>query len=127
VDAAFAQECFDGSGDDDLTAMRPAAWQNYFEALWAARWHEQFDSSDARSTLTWRGRFAGALDKVYNFYSSTEDALGEYNGEVPGLANGNPLVNSLEALIISGGNVQAYVWAYQEKAKGTRIDRKSVV
>ncbi len=110
MDAAFAQECFDGDADDNLTAMRPAAWQDYPQELWAAHWHELF--TDTRWYLTWRNRFAGAIGKVYNFYSSTEDALGEYDGELP--------VNAMEAYITSGGNVEAYVWTYQEKAKGNR-------
>ena len=122
MDAAFAQECFDGNANDNLTAMQPSAWQGYDFGLLAANWHEQFDASDARSTLTWRNRFTNAISKVYNFYSSTEDALGEYDGDVPGSANGNQIVNSLDALIISHGNVEAYVWAYQEKAKGAQVD-----
>ena len=115
-DSAFAQECFDGDADDNLTAMRPAAWENYPESLWAAHSHERFDSSDARSTLTWRNRFVNALNNgnVYNFYSSTEDCLGEYDGEVPSTAVG--------ALINSGFHPVNYVWVYQEKAKGNRQD-----
>ena len=117
MDAAFAQECLDGDADDNLTAMRPTAWQDYPTNLWAAHWHELF--TDARSYLTWRDRFAGAIGKVYNFYSSTEDALGEYDGEVPG-NSGLSIVNSVEALIVSGTDFQNYVWVYQEKAKGNR-------
>ena len=78
VDAAFAQECFDGVADVNYTAMQPSAWSGYSLGLFAANWHERFDSSDARSTLTWVNRFAGALTSanIYNFYSSTEDCLG---------------------------------------------------
>ena len=112
MDAAFAQECFDGDADDNLTAMQPSYWQGYDSRLFAAYWHERFDASDARSTLTWRNRFAGAVGKVYNFYSSTEDCLGEYDGNLP--------INAVDAYKTSGGNVEAYVWAYQEKAKGNR-------
>jgi hypothetical protein len=112
MDAAFAQEYFDGDGDENLTAMQPLAWNGYPEELFAAHWHERFDASDARSTLTWNNRFAGAISKVYNFYSSTEDALGEYDGELP--------INAADAYITSGGNVEAYVWTYQEKGKGNR-------
>jgi hypothetical protein len=113
MDAAIALECFDGNADVNLTAMQPSAWSGYSEGLFAANWHEQF-SNDARTNLTWNGRFSGAVGNVYNFYSSTEDALGEYDGDVP--------TSALEALIISGTDVQAYVWTYQEKAKGNRQD-----
>jgi hypothetical protein len=82
MDAAIAQECFDGDADDNLTAMRPAAWQDYSQELRAAHWHELF--TDSRWYLTWRSRFAGAIGKVYSFYSSTEDCLGEYDSDVPG-------------------------------------------
>jgi hypothetical protein len=77
MNAAFAQECFDGKADDNLNAMRPEAWQGYPTNLWAANRHELFDSSDARSTLTRRNRFTNAVSKVHNFYSSTEDVLAE--------------------------------------------------
>ncbi len=116
MDAAFAQECFDGDADDNPTAMKPATWQDYPASLWAAHWYEQFPSTDARSTLTWRGRFTGAIGKVYNFYSSTEDCLAEYDG------------SPTSALIkdafnwATGGDYTSYVWVLQEKTKGDKID-----
>ena len=116
MDAAFAQECFDGDADDNLTAMKPAVWQDYPETLWAAHWHERF-SNDARTNLTWRDRFAGAIGKVYNFYSSTEDALGEYDGEVPTTSLG-----ALGVVILNDASLYSYVWVYQEKSKGNRQD-----
>ena len=118
VDAAFAQECFDGDADDNVNAMRPAAWQDYPEELWAAHWYERF-SNDARTNLTWRNRFVGAIGKVYNFYSSTEDVLGKYDGEVPS--------TTLGAVVASGGHFLNYVWVYQEKAKGNRQDYSPVL
>ena len=114
VDAAFAQECFDGESDDNPTGMRPSWWQDYPEELWAAHWYERFDATDTRSTLTWRNRFAGAIGKVYSFYSSTEDALGEFDG-TPGLA----LVD--DAFGLATGNYSSYVWVLQEKCKGDKI------
>jgi hypothetical protein len=116
MDAAFAQECFDDGVDENLTAMQPSAWSGYSEGLFAANLFQRFDSSDARSTLTGRNRFANALNNgnVYSFYSSTEDALGEYDGEVPTTVGG--------AIITDHGNFAAYVWTYQEKAKGARVD-----
>jgi uncharacterized Zn-binding protein involved in type VI secretion len=119
MDAAFAQECFDGDADDNLTAMRPAAWQDYSTNLWAANWHERFDASDARSTLTWRNRFTNSISKVYSFYSSTEDVLGEYD-DTPTAA---VVQNAFQAL--SGGGIAsmgAYAWTIQEKCKGNKLN-----
>lgn len=117
VDAAVAQECFDGDADDNLTAMRPSAWENYPEELWAAHWHERFGVNDARSTLTWRNRFTNALSNsdVYSFYSSTEDVLGEYDGE----ATSAIVENSFAVLgNFSTSPLGNYAWVIQEKTKG---------
>jgi len=111
IDAAIPMECFDGSLDDNTLAMAPSAWDNYPEDLYASTWHSLF-SNDSRTNLTWRLRFTSANNAIYNFYSSTEDALGEYDFDVPSYL--------LQALIISGGDFQSYVWVYQEKAKGAR-------
>jgi hypothetical protein len=118
MDAAFAQECFDGDADDNLTAMRPAAWQDYSSDLWAAHWHERF-SDDARANLTWRGRFSGAIDNVYSFYSSTEDVLGEYDGSPT-----SALVQNAFNALTGGGiaSLGSYAWVIQEKCKGNKIN-----
>jgi hypothetical protein len=117
VDAAFAQECFDGNADDNLTAMRSTLWQDYPEELWAAHWHERFDATDARSTLTWRNRFVSALANadIQSFYSSTEDVLGEFDG--------NPTSAIIENAFAALGSFSTsplghYAWVVQEKAKG---------
>ena len=78
---------------------------------------ERKSFTDARAYLTWRGRFAGAVGKVYNFYSSTEDALAEYDGEVPTTSLG-----ALGVVILNDASIYSYVWAYQEKTKGNRQD-----
>ena len=105
MDAAFAQECFDGAADDNIMAMVPDPWENYPTNLWASHWHELFGASDARSTLTWRNRFAGALTNnanIYSFYSSTEDVLGEYDG-----SPSSAIVNNVFAAVFDGGGIQA--------------------
>jgi hypothetical protein len=122
IDAALAQESFDGETDDNLTAMRPLAWQYYPPELWAAHWYERFDASDARSKLTWRNRFVGALSNngnVYSFYSSTEDVLGEYDG-TPTAA----VVHNAFNLIAGGGiaSMGANAWVIQEKSKGDELN-----
>ena len=115
MDAAFAQECFDGETDDNLSGMRPAAWANYPPELWAAHWYERFDASDARSTLTWRNRFAGAITKanVYSFYSSTEEVLGEFDGTV---------TKALVENVLNPERLGAYAWVIQEKSKGDKLN-----
>ena len=52
-------------------------WPDYPPETWASEWYRLFESSDVRSELTWRNRFADIQDltDVFNFYSSTEDVL----------------------------------------------------
>jgi len=71
-------------------------------------WHTLFatdDPPDARRELTWRDRFASVGSSgpaLYNYFSSSEDVLEEYNGN---------------ALLEEGGR---YAWVKQEKFKGDR-------
>ena len=111
LDAAMARECYDGSSADDLVGMVPEVWRNYPAVLWSARWSESFVTSDARSTLTWRNRFRNAtnLTTVHNFYSSTEEVLGRYDGTVDG--------SIIENLRAPG----SFAWVIQEKAKGDKL------
>ncbi len=60
--------------------MTSEAWQNYPERVRAAGWHELFDSSDPRSELTWKGRFASVSNTV-NYYSTEDEVLKCGNGE----------------------------------------------
>ena len=109
IDAAMARECFDGNSADDIIGMVPAIWRDYPAGYWASHWHEAFSTIDARSTLTWRNRFSGAAGVVHNFYSSTEDVLGRYEGTV----NGSIIEN-----VRSPGS---FAWVIQEKAKGDKL------
>ena len=122
MDAAFAQECFDNGRDDNFTAMMPSSWTGYPNTLFAAHWHELFDASDARSKLTWRKRFASAASKVFSFYSSTEDCLAEYDGDVPTTTAG-----ALRVCLANSVGFSSYVWVYQEKAKGNRQDYSPIL
>jgi hypothetical protein len=121
IDAALARECFDGDSAEDLVNMAHPSWMStenptqpkYDRSLWASDWHKRFlGGSDARQTLTWNGRFAGAVPFIYNFYSSTEDVLAPYPG-LPGSA-------VLASLRDSGLNGR-YAWTVQEKTKGNKI------
>gem|GEM_PF-6619944 len=119
VDSALARECYDGAVSSESTGMTPEHWRSYDSRLYASNWHERFvGTSDARKTLTWRNRFGtaattDATGKVYHFYSSTEDVLAEYAGEVP---------ESVFAVANTSGLNGAYSWTFQEKAKGERVN-----
>lgn len=126
VDAAIAREAFDGrsAGDETNTSgvtatvgMTLNIWRAYDPTFYAANWNERFASTptDARYTnLTWRSRFSAAAGTITNFYSSTEDVLGRYDGDVPD--------NVIAAFLNAPSDVASYVWVYQEKAKGNRQD-----
>lgn len=123
LDAALARECFDGRDPNTFTAendgMTPADWKGYDPRQYAANWFKLFDpSSDARAALTWSYRFAGASFAVYNFYSSTEDVLAEYTGELP---------TTLGGVLWDSGTHGSYGWVLQEKGKGARQNYGIVV
>lgn len=116
VDAALARECFDGRDPDSFTSendgMTPAVWKPYSPRLYAANWFARFDpATDARGQLTWTNRFSGASSVVYHFYSSTEDVLAEYAGELP---------STLGGIAWDSGLHGSFGWVYQEKGKGNR-------
>ncbi len=113
VNAALARECFDGEIVADASGMTPDAWRAYDARLYAANWSRLFPSTDGRSGLTWRSRFREAAGATYNFYSSTEDVLAEYTGEVP---------ETLFEAAWTSGAAGAFTWVFQEKAKGFRKD-----
>jgi hypothetical protein len=113
VDAALARECFDGELSGDANGMTPTFWRNYDPTFYATNWYQRFTSTnDARKKLTWRNRFSNAESDVSNFYSSTENVLSEYDGDVPEWVFSIP-----SATLFAGG---AYSWVFQEKAKGAR-------
>jgi VCBS repeat-containing protein len=113
IDAALARECFDGEVPSDANGMTPDEWRSYDSRLYAANWYERFPATDARSILTWRNRFTNAVLAIHNFYSSTEDVLAAYDGEVPGWW--------FTALTAAGFNGD-YAWVFQEKAKGDKVN-----
>ena len=113
IDAALARECFDDEVPADANGMTPDVWRSYDSRLYAANWYERFPATDARSTLTWRNRFTKTAPVIHNFYSSTEDVLATYDGEVPGWW--------FTALNTAGFNGD-YAWVFQEKAKGDKVN-----
>jgi len=123
LDAAVAKEAYgdtapneemipDGSfiynQDEGMFSLIGYKWQEYPPETWASEWYRLFDSSDARSRLTWRHRFADLQQKTdaFNFYSSSEEVL---------------RVDTGYTSLISGfidGNFKLYAFQLQELYKG---------
>ncbi len=99
LNAAVAMEAYDAAAEVALP-MVDTEWSNIPEDYWAANWYKQFEGADFRTSLSWRGQFAG-LKNLVNCYSPTEDVLA--NAE-PGQAT------------LMGGK-----WKAQELTKGTTI------
>jgi hypothetical protein len=102
------------SSDPNAGMVNVDGWPSYIAAgqvrLLASEWYKLFEGTDDnRKELTWRDRLIGVVsDKVYNFYSSTEEVLRRYDDDNI-FFDGYGL--SVEALYIS-------TWVKQEKFKG---------
>jgi hypothetical protein len=116
MDAAVPMEAIDPNAVP-TAHMIDSDWDSYADKLYASDWWQLWSSGDARNTLTWDGRldnFNGA--NVYNFYSSGEEVLREYDSDPP--------VSSFGALslLLTYWNqhppLESFVWAWQEKSKG---------
>ncbi|HBI15455.1 MAG TPA: hypothetical protein DDY20_08085 [Desulfobulbaceae bacterium] len=129
VDAAVALEAY-GQVAVDEGMIRVDDWLSYWQyegvdaqgnlvqgdKLLASEWHTLFSPSDNRHQLTWRDRLGTVpSDKVFNFFSSTEDVLRAYPDD--------DLVNIFE-LLKNLDNFNSYLsistWVKQEKFKGRR-------
>lgn len=109
---AFAPLLADDSPQNQLVHD---AWTGYTNACWTAKWHELFAQGDARSRLTWRGRFSAVVPVAVNFYSSGDEVLEIYpHAHNPEWYNG---------LGPSGNWGDRYSWHKQELWKG----RKSIL
>ena len=103
------------SVDPSADMIKVEGWPDYIAAgqsrLLASEWHELFPATDNRSQLTWRNRLAKVVSitgqKVYNFFSSTEEVLRTYADD--------DLVWDA-----GGANPRIYSWVKQEKFKGRR-------
>ena len=73
LNAAVAMEAYDLTIAQSSQMQHPD-WQNYTNRLWATEWYRLFDANDARSKLTWRGRF-GSLPRAVNFFADGEEVL----------------------------------------------------
>ena len=82
INSSAALEAY-AAGARNRDEMRHPDWHEYEDDLWSTEWYELFDKeTDARSRMTWRGRF-GPLNNAYNFYSTGEEVLRNGTGEVP--------------------------------------------
>lgn len=67
---------------NETTDMVEWQWGAYEPRLHAAHWFELFPDSDARSKLTWQGRFRDVVRRTdaHHFFSSGEDVLANLPG-----------------------------------------------
>ena len=91
------------------------AWVEYTNTCWTAQWHKLFAEGDARSKLTWKGRFANVAPITVNFYSSGDEVLEMYPD-----AHNTAWYNGFSP---SGNWGERYSWHKQELYKG----RKSLI
>ncbi|MCP3874439.1 MAG: hypothetical protein GY699_14950, partial [Desulfobacteraceae bacterium] len=109
IDAAVALEAYGLA--QPITANNHMIfddWERYIEyngtslkKLFASEWHNLFDATDNRSRLTWKDRLKTVVTtNIYNFHSSTENVLANYEGST----------------FLEG--ITANSWAKQEKFKG---------
>ncbi|HWD91716.1 MAG TPA: LamG domain-containing protein [Verrucomicrobiae bacterium] len=116
LDAAAAIESVDGTTPQN-TNMIYSEWLPYTNRLYASEWHNLF-SNDFRQTLTWRGRFPNLGNtEVYNFYSSGEEVLREWNLDPPTnlLSDAEQIVTDY---VLDESPVASFLWVWQEKSKG---------
>ncbi|MGN0834151.1 MAG: alpha/beta fold hydrolase [Kiritimatiellia bacterium] len=114
LNSAIPSEAFDPSLADATPENKLVhdSWTSYTNTCWTALWHRLFPSGDARSRLTWRGRFAAVVPIAVNFYSSGDEVLELYpNAHNPAWYNG---------LSPSGNWGDRYSWHKQEIWKGRK-------
>ncbi len=119
LDAAVAVEAID-SNAVPLFNMTHSSWvtpNDYATNLYASFWWTLFPTNDARNSLTWNNRLGNFRNtQVYNFYSSGEEVLREFDLDPPVTAFGtvDTLVNYMAVHPPAG----TFAWVWQEKAKG---------
>ena len=118
IDAAVPMETIQGSMAYN-PAMLYSTWNPYANRLFASDWWQLFPTNDYRSTLTWSNRLANFRNTdVYNFYSSGEEVLREYDSDPP-----SAVLSGIwtEIWQYEQNNLPfgVYAWVWQEKGKGT--------
>ncbi len=119
LDAAVAIEAIDGGAGPSFQ-MTHSTWvepDDYSTPLYASYWWTMFPTTDARSTLTWSNRFGNFQNtQVYNFYSSGEEVLREFDDDPPVSAFG--AATTLLNYWYNHPPFTSFVWVWQEKGKG---------
>jgi hypothetical protein len=117
MDAAVPLEAIDPGVGTNI-AMVDSAWMEYSNRLYASDWYQLFPTNDARSTLTWNNRLGNLQNvDVYNFYSSGEEVLREYDSDPPGDV-WFAVTSELLSAWPGGYPLGTYAWVWQEKDKG---------
>lgn len=123
--AAVASEAYDQAAPQ-TNSLVGEWWDDYDDRTWAANWYRLFAGMrDARTNLTWRGRFRRMVLQadVYNFYSDGDEVfdltptLGLMTGALGVDAD---WVFVLPVNIVVNVNFGRYSWQKQELFKGTR-------
>jgi alpha-tubulin suppressor-like RCC1 family protein len=118
VDAAVPMEALQG----DMACnpnMLYSTWNPYANRLFASDWWQIF-TNDYRGMLTWSNR-VGNLQNVdiYNFYSSGEEVLREYDSDPPNTVLSGVGTELLKLHIWDDLPFGIYAWVWQEKGKGS--------
>jgi len=124
MDAAVATEAIDLNASMNTNMIYSSSyspWRNYGTYVWASYWYQLFPTNDARSTLTWNNRVGNLRNVgVYNFFSSGEEVLREYDPNPPSTVLGAVMTEIWNALPwTSAVPFGSYAWVWQEKGKGT--------
>lgn len=101
LNAAVPIEAYDASSvnANDRMLMTHPDWQMIATRFRSTHWYQLFDSSDSRSSLTWKNMF-GNLTNSINMYSTQEEVLMNSDGVLHTVFSPN------------------YAWANQELRKG---------
>ena len=113
LNSAIPSEAFDPTLADTNPSNRLVHddWMEYPSRCWATEWHALFDAGDARSKLTWRGRFRDVGAVAVNFYSSGDEVL-----EIFSDRHNPPFYEGLFDESTKG----RYAWQKQELFKGRK-------
>jgi hypothetical protein len=117
LDAAVPIGAIDSTSSTNV--MIYSTWLAYSNRVFASSWYKLFPTNDARSTLNWNNRLGNLHNiDVYNFYSSGEEVLREYDSDPP-TSFLDIVETQASARWPSGVPFGGYAWVWQEKGKGT--------
>ena len=82
--SAVPIEAFDPA-IESTNVLVHSEWVDYPTNTWSKSWYSLFPANDARSKLTWRGRFPNVVQYAYNFYSTGDHCLELFRNDNPGI------------------------------------------